>query len=204
MKKSDYRYFYHTDFLDKSLHDTVFYSKELIWEDGLLINEQGEFSKTEGDGVLKNRYKDDDTIIFQHLTPNLRQIAKEVKNSLINQGSVNPILFNLNPIHNPDPDSLTQGYGWHKDFNLVEHIQDETKLWIVMLIFAKDKINSRLKVSPTPEGPGLWNIGFDLELTPNFMMAHTINLGHDYTVGDLNNLDLLYMRWYEANYSDIE
>lgn len=204
MKKTDYRCFYKTSFLDSDTHDDIFKSKELLWESGFLIDEDGTYTETKEDKILKNEYKNSNTIVLDYLPSSLQTIVSKVKDELIKNGAVDPVLFHAATMTNPNPDPMSRDFKWHKDYNSVYHASDETKVWIVMVVFGDESINSRLKVSPTPDGPELWNIGFDLELEPNLMLAHTINLGHEYIKNDKNNLNLLHMRWYEANYSTSE
>lgn len=198
MKKSDYKYFYHYDYLDSDLHDQVLTSGSLNWDKGILVDRDGSVSPTD-DLILKNRCLNDDSIFMQHLSQPMFSTVDIVKRSLIDFGAKNPIAFNIGTLTNPSPTPGSKAHGWHKDFNIVEHINDETKLWIVMLIFTNESVNSKLTVSPTPEGPKLWNIGFDAELKSNFMMAHSINLGHHYIPGSKNQLKLVYMRFYDPS-----
>ena len=122
-----------------------------------------------------------------------------LKNQLIKQGLKNPIVYNIAVLSNLVTVPGTNGHGWHKDYNPIKHITDTSKLWITFLALSQSEIDTEFVVSPTTDGPTLWDIGVDLTLTSNVAIGHNMNLGHNYIVNNKNDLSLIYIRWYDAS-----
>jgi hypothetical protein len=68
-----------------------------------------------------------------------------------------------------------------------------------MLCFTTNQVNSQFQISPTSEWPNIWNIGKKETLKSNQLFGHNMNLGHQYFENDLNDLCIMYVRWYDAN-----
>jgi len=198
MKKSDYQYFCIHGFLDESLHSQMVLPGNQCQSLDVLITEDGNTIMGTNDNVIKNRYKDN-SIVVDFLPPAFRSVIEQLKNQLIKQGLKNPIVYNIAVLPNPVTTPGTAGHGWHKDYNPIKDISDASKLWITFLALSQSEINTKFVVSPTADGPGLWNIGIDLALTSNVAIGHNMNLGHNYVGGTKNNLSLMYIRWYDAS-----
>lgn len=196
MKRSDYKYFYETDFLDTTLHQALSDPINHCAGVGYTINEDGSITVTETDPVIRNRYSDD-SILIPLLPEPLQEFINLAKGKMIEQGAVIPTIFNISALIKPDPDVRTTVGQWHKDYNLITNITDPNKLWFTMLSLGSNDVTSEFMVSPTSEWPNLWNIGVRTTLESNKLFGHTMNLGHQYFKKDKNDLTLLYIRWYD-------
>lgn len=192
---SKYKYFFQDNFLESDLHDAMLDPKNQCANIGLLINEDGSL-KEEGN-FFKNRYGDNSVLLGQVSKP-LGHVIELIKSKLIENGMVTPVIYNMEMLQAKIPDPHSKNNGWHKDFNPITHVTDLSKLWITMLSFTDQEVNSELMVSPSPEGPEFWNIGGREKLTSNKLFGHTLNVGHQYTPGSNNNVTLMYCRWYEG------
>jgi hypothetical protein len=196
MNKSKYQWFYQTDFLDQELHEQMLDPVNQCVNLGLSVNSDGSTSIGNGE-VNTNRYSDNS--IFKANIPNpTKNLVELLENKLIDAGVKVPVLFNFMNIIDPDPSPMTKAYGWHKDYNIVEHIQDPLKLWFTMLSLTNDEVNSEFMISPTPEGPEFWNMGVRTIVTSNKLFGHNMNLGHEYFPKDKNHVGILYIRWYDG------
>ena len=198
MKKTDYQYFCIHDFLDESLHSQMVLPKNQCQSADVLIAEDGNTILGTNDNVIKNRYKDN-SIVMDFLPPAFKSVVEQLKNQLIKQGLKNPIVYNIAVLSNLVTVPGTNGHGWHKDYNPIKHITDTSKLWITFLALSQSEIDTEFVVSPTTDGPTLWDIGVDLTLTSNVAIGHNMNLGHNYIVNNKNDLSLIYIRWYDAS-----
>ena len=196
MIKSRYNWFYEPDFLDQVLHEQMLYPINQCIDLGLSVDIDGNVSTGNGE-ASSNRYRDN-SIFKDNLPDATRTLIELLENRLIQQGVKVPILFNLMTIVDPYPLPGMKAYGWHKDFNLIEHIQDPLKLWFTMLSLTRHEVNSEFMVSPTPEGPEFWNIGVRTTVESNKLFGHNMNLGHGYFPKEKNQVGILYIRWYDA------
>lgn len=196
MSQTKYNWFYEPDFLDQVLHERMLYPINQCIDLGLSVDIDGNVSTGNGE-ASSNRYRDNS--IFKDNIPDATRILIELlENRLIEQGVKVPILFNLMTIVDPHPLPGMKAYGWHKDFNLIEHIQDPLKLWFTMLSLTRQEVNSEFMVSPTPEGPEFWNMGVRTTVESNKLFGHNMNLGHGYFPKEKNHVGILYIRWYDA------
>ena len=196
MLKSKFQWFYKTDFLEQDLHQKMLDPVNQCIDLGLLVDENGNVSTGHGE-VSSNRFVDNS--IFKANVPEpTRQLIELLENKLIDAGVKVPVLFNFMNIVDPDPVPGTRGHGWHKDYNVIEHIQDPLKLWFTMLSLTDVEVNSEFMVSPTPDGPEFWNIGVKTVVDSNKLFGHNMNLGHGYFPKDKNHVGILYIRWYDA------
>ncbi len=195
MKKSDFKYFYEPNFLDSELHQSMLDPINHLANTGMMIDENG-IVTYDSDSVLKNRFSDN-SVLFDVLPNTTVKFLNLVKDKIINNGAVDPIVFNISALINPDPDPKTTIGVWHKDFNLVTHITDANKLWFTMYSLSIQEVNSEFLISPTAQWPDIWNRGVKEVLTSNKLFGHTMNLGHQYFQRDKNDLILLYIRWYD-------
>ena len=198
MKRSDYRCFCNTNFLDDALYQSMLIPENQFVGKGLMVSDDGSYTVDLEEFTLKNRYKDN-SVLLTALPTSLAKVIEVTKNRLIREGLKNPVAFNIRALVNPESDPMSRGHGWHKDYNCVPHIDDPLKLWITMMVLSNDASDSTFMVSPGPEGPGLWNIGYKKIVCPNMLFAHNMNLGHEYIAGAKNNLSLLYIRWYDTD-----
>ncbi len=196
MKKTDYKWFYQADFLEDSLHNQLVESLSLGFKSGLFIDEEGTVTETQGN-VVSNRYHDN-SILKSKVSKDTLLAIELIENKLIESGVKVPVLFNLSTLVGPRPTPDMKSYGWHKDFNIIEHIQDPLKLWFTMLTLTKNDVNSEFMVSPTPEGPDFWKMGVRTVATSNKLFGHNMHLGHEYAPKENNNVCILYMRWFDA------
>ena len=197
MKKSNYQWFYQENFLDENLFHLMLSKENQCVDLSLLIEKDGSVSY-DTDGVIKNRYSDN-TIIKKILPNPTVSVITILENKLKSMGLKNPVLYNLHTLINPTPKKGTRGYGWHKDFNCIKHTNDPLKLWFTMLSLTDKKVNSEFMISPTKDGPTLWNIGIQTTVDKNKLFGHNMNLGHDYIAKDKNELGFLYIRWFDAD-----
>jgi hypothetical protein len=195
MKRSDYKYFYHPDFLDSDLHQSMLDPINHLANKGMMIDENG-IVTDDSDPVVRNRYKDN-SVLFNNLPQPMVRFLNTVRDKIIDNGAVDPVVFNISALINPDPDPKTTVGKWHKDYNLIPEISDPNKLWFSMYSLTLQEANSEFLVSPTAEWPNIWNIGVKEVLTTNKLFGHTMNLGHQYFKKDKNELVLLYIRWFD-------
>jgi hypothetical protein len=195
MKKSDYKWFYKEDSLDKESHDLLFDDIKQKSKFGILINSDGTVINNDTT-IIANRYHDN-TILKEIVSTALRKMIEVNESHLLECGVKVPVLFNFGVLVNPHPTPDMKSYGWHKDFNLID-IQDPLKLWFSMLMLSDHDVDSEFLVSPTPEGPGFWNIGVRTKATSNKLFGHNMNLGHGFFPGENNQVYVLYMRWFDA------
>lgn len=197
MKNSKYNYFYKENFLDDDLHHLMLDKNNWCLGKGVRINEDGTHT-TESEPLFKNRYKDN--TVLKSILPNPTQnVVTKLESLLIENGVVSPIVYNLNFMVDIKIDPTHINGRWHKDFNLISDINDPIKLWFTMLCFTSNQINSQFQISPTSEWPNIWNIGKKETLMSNQLFGHNMNLGHQYFENDLNDLCIMYVRWYDAN-----
>lgn len=196
MNKKDYNWFYHTDFLDQDLHMQMLDPLNQCINLGLSVDIEGRITTGNGE-VSTNRYTDN-SIFKDNLPGATKNLVEILENRLKEAGVKVPILFNFMTIVNPYPLPGMKGYGWHKDFNLIEHINDPLKLWFTVLSLTEHDTDSEFMVSPTIEGTGFWNIGVRTKVTSNKLFGHNMNLGHGYFPGIKNSVGILYIRWYDA------
>lgn len=196
MSQTKYNWFYEPDFLDQVLHERMLYPTNQCIDLGLSVDVDGNVSTGNGE-ASSNRYRDN-SIFKDNIPDTTRTLIELLENRLIQQGVKVPILFNFMTIVDPHPLPGMKAYGWHKDFNLIEHVQDPLKLWFTMLSLTRHEVNSEFMVSPTPEGPEFWNIGVRTTVTSNKLFGHNMNLGHGYFPKEKNHVGILYIRWYDA------
>lgn len=200
MKKSDFRYFYKQNYLNTELHKSML-SHDNQWANktGITITENEQiFTNIDSTDICIKNYCQDQRVIESVLPQPLVGCIRNIRQSLTENGAKNPKLRHIATLVDPEVNPRSKAYGWHKDYNIEKDIKDEKKLWLTFLILSEKEINSKFVVSPTPEGLGFWNIGMDLTLETNLLIAHTLNLGHNYIEMDKNELSLIYMRWYES------
>lgn len=195
MKRSNYKYFYQSDFLDKEFHQKMLDPVNHLANKGMMIDENG-IATDDSDPVVRNRYKDN-SVLFDNLPQTMVMFLNTVRNKIMENGAIDPIVFNITALINPDPSPNTTVGNWHKDYNLIPEITDPNKLWFTMYSLAEKEVTSEFLVSPTAEWPNIWNIGVKEVLTTNKLFGHTMNLGHQYFQKDKNELVLLYVRWYD-------
>jgi len=195
MKKSDFKYFYELNFLDSELHQSMLDPINHLANRGMMIDENG-IVIDDSDPVIRNRYKDN-SVLFNVLPETTVKFLNLVRDKIVGTGAVDPIVFNISALINPDPDPRTTVGIWHKDYNLIPEITDPNKLWFTMYSLAEQEVNSEFLVSPTSEWPDIWNRGVKEVLTSNRLFGHSMNLGHQYFKKDKNELVLLYVRWYD-------
>ena len=196
MKRSDYKYFYESDFLDTALHQALLDPANHCAGVGYTINEDGSTIITEDDPVIRNRYNDD-SLLIPRLPEPLQRFIHLTKGKMVEHGAIIPTVYNISALVKPDPDTRTTVGRWHKDYNLITNVTDPNKLWFTMLSLGSNDVTSEFMVSPTSEWPNLWNIGVKTTLESNKLFGHTMNLGHQYFKKDKNDLTLLYIRWYD-------
>jgi hypothetical protein len=204
MKRSDLKYFYQPNFLDSELHELMLDTKNQCLDFGMTIDSDGSivFDKGYGDGhnsgtVFRNRYKDN-SIIKDNLSQPFKSVIDLLEIKLIENGVKNPVIFNLGMMINPNPSPSNKNYGWHKDYNIIDHIQDPLKLWFTIFSLTKNEVTSEFMVSPTSEGVDYWKLGVKEIVDSNKLFAHNMNLGHQYIVGNKNEVTIMYGRWYDA------
>lgn len=196
MRRSDCKYFCKTDFLGQDLYQSMLDPKnQRTGMKGLVISETGEVSES-NDYVVRN-YCLDQSPLHNILPKALSEVVNAIVPLLKDQGLKDPKVRHIYNIANTNSHEKSDSLGWHKDFNVEKNIRDPLKLWITFLILSNDKTNSKMIVSPTKEGPSLWNIGLDLTLETNQLIAHNFNLGHEYVKLDKNDLNIMYIRWYD-------
>ena len=196
MNKSKYRWFYESDFLDQRLHDQLLTTVNNDLGSGLFIDTEGNI--TEQDTLVWNNRHDNHDILKTNVPEVGAQFIEMNERKLIDAGVVTPVLFNFAVLVNPNPNPLGDDYGWHKDFNLIEHIEDPLKLWFTMYTITDQEVDSEFMVSPTPDGPEFWNIGVRTKANTNQLYGHNMNLGHEYVAKEKNRVTMLYMRWFDA------
>jgi len=197
MSRTNFKWFYESDFLDLALHEQMLDPTNQCIDLGLLVDVDGNVTTGNG-GESSNRYRDNS--IFKDNIPFATKVLIEIlENKLIDAGVKVPTLFNFMTIVNPHPLPGMKAYGWHKDFNLIEHIQDPLKLWFTMLSLTRHEVNSEFMVSPTADGPEFWNIGVRTTVESNKLFGHNMKLGHGYFPKDKNQVGILYIRWYDAS-----
>jgi len=196
MKKSDFCWFYNTDFLDQDLHEKMLDPVNQCLGLGLTVDVDGQASNEKGD-LLTNRYSDN-SIFKDNLPVATKSLLEILENRLIEAGVKVPVLFNFMTMVDPVPAPHMRSYGWHKDFNSIDHIQDPLKLWFTVLSLTKHEVNSEFMVSPTKDGPEFWNIGVRTTVDSNKLFGHNMNMGHGYFPKEKNHVGILYIRWYDA------
>jgi hypothetical protein len=196
MNRQNYNWFYHTDFLNDDLHRQMLDPVNQCINLGLLVDENGTVSFGNGE-ASSNRYHTND--VFKNNLPNsTKSVIEILENRLIEAGVKVPILFNFMTIIDPHPLPGMKAYGWHKDFNLIDHIQDPLKLWFTMLSLTEYETNSEFMVSPTADGPDFWKLGVRTTVDSNKLFGHNMNMGHGYFPKEKNQVGILYIRWYDA------
>lgn len=195
MNKSDYKWFYQTDFLDAGLHAKMLDPVNQCINLGLSVNIDGSVN-FDGKELSTNRYKDN-SIFKEHLPEATKDVLGRLENELKLAGCKVPTIFNLMTIINPYPIQGMKAYGWHKDFNLIDHVQDPLKLWFTMLMLSSDEVTSEFMVSPGPDGPDFWSMGVRTTASSNKLFGHNMNLGHGYFPREKNQVGVLYIRWYD-------
>lgn len=197
MKRTDYQWFSHQEFLSESLHTDMLNLDNQFANKGLLINEDGNAINDLIDFTVKNRYKDN-SVLKKLLPDPLIETISLLERQLISKGVTQPVLFNYKCMINPNPLPGMKAYGWHKDYNMISHITDVKKLWFTMLFLTDQICDSSFMCAPNAQGPELWNIGSKNKICSNMVVGHNMNLGHEYTVGKNNNVSVLYSRWFDA------
>ena len=195
MNRLNYKWFYRTDFLDAGLHKKMLDPVNQCINLGLSVNVDGSIN-FDGKELLSNRFKDN-SIFKANLPAATKDVVELLENELKLMGCKVPTIFNFMTIINPYPIPGMKAYGWHKDFNLIDHVQDPLKLWFTMLMLSSDEVTSEFMVSPGPDGPDFWNMGVRTTASSNKLFGHNMNLGHGYFPKEKNQVGVLYIRWYD-------
>jgi len=191
MKRSDYKYLHISNYLDLSLHDLIFQELTTLSSESIIINQDGSITKTtENNGHIRNNRIEDD-IIDQLLTPGIKQHKDITKKLMKEQGMLLPVVRGVLNYHNP------KSMKWHKDFVPPEMDTDPKKRVVTFYVASKQNIDAMFMVSPNSDGPGIWNLGFKINLEPNMLIAHNQNLGHEYIDLGTKNINILSMLWYD-------
>lgn len=191
MKRSDYKYFYIQNYLNISLHDLILEELNALKDTSFIVNENGTISETDqGDGHIRNNRIEDD-VINEILTPGIKQYKDLIKHLMKEKGMVLPTIRGILNYHNPE------SIKWHQDFVSNEMYIDPQKRFVTFYVVSNQKLNSTFMVGPNLDGPGLWNLGFKINLEPNLLIAHNQNLGHEYMNMGTKDIHILSMLWYD-------
>ncbi len=197
MDRENYKWFYQSDFLNQDLHDRLLQYINENPNFGITINVDGAVVKTESN-LIENRFNDN-SVCKTILSDPVLEFIELVENKLIQNGCKVPTIYNFGILFDPYPRPGVKAYKWHKDYNVIEHIQDPNKLWFTIFSLSDKEVNSEFTVSPTPEGPDFWNMGVRTAVATNKLFGHNMNLGHEYDPKDKNNVAILYIRWFDAS-----
>lgn len=193
MKRSDFQFFYQLDFLDKNLHDKIL--EELAILDSsrsLEINEEGNIIELDiPPGHIKNRFNMSDEPLDSVLTSGIKTYKNLCKQELLQSGMKNPVLKGVLNYNNP------ASMSWHKDYVEPEMRVEPTKRWITFFVACPEKPKSTFMVGPNSDGPGIWNLGFKINLEPNMLIAHNQNLGHEYMMLERTEINIFSLLWYD-------
>lgn len=196
MSNTNYKWFYHPEFLDQQTHDQLLDTVYNEFNFGFFVSKDGEVTK-EDTKYVSNRYHNNQ-IVKGNVPDTVRNFIEINESKLIENGVEVPVLFNFAVLMDPKPKFGDKGYGWHKDYNLIDHIQDPLKLWFTMYTLTNQDVDSQFIVSPTADGPEFWNMGVRTEATTNKFFGHNMHLGHEYLPKDKNSVAMVYMRWFDA------
>lgn len=192
MRKSDFSYFHVPNYLDIELHDLILKEISILDNtDSVTINQDGTISYIDpGKGHIRNNRINDD-VLDQILTPGIRQLKDITKNLLLSKGMMLPVARGF--LNFPNPNSMA----WHKDYVEPDMQIDPKKRIVVFYVVAPEMSSAKFMVSPDAEGPGIWNLGFKLDLTPNTLIGHNQNLGHEYIRVDDKEIHIFSILWYD-------
>lgn len=193
MKKSDFNYFNIPNYLDLSLHDLIL--KEIPFldnTDSVIINQDGSKSVDIGKGHIRNNRINED-VLDELLPPGIRQLKDITKNLMLSKGMVLPIARGF--LNHNNPNSMS----WHKDYVQPEMQIDPKKRIVTFYIAAPKMPNAKFMVSANADGPGIWNIGFKLDLVPNTIIGHNQNLGHEYVQVENKEINIFSILWYDMS-----
>lgn len=194
MNKSDYRWFYEENFIDENLRQLLIQNNQFI-NKGLFIEEDGFIKNSEP--FINNRCFDN-KILKDNLIDPVKVFIEKLENKLLDNGVFKPVLYTAAILVNPNPNPIYRSYPWHKDFNTIKHTTDPKKLWFTFFSLNTSNANSEFMISPNADGPGLWNMGVKKVLKDNQIFGHNMNFGHQYFTKTNNDVQLIYIRWFDA------
>ena len=195
MKKSDFVYFKIFDYLDSELNNQIItevpffddLTSTVITSDGLTINEVPETK-----GHIRNNQISESTL--DNMLPNgIKTLKNKTKEFVRDKGLVLPVLRGINNYKNPD------SIKWHKDFVNFDMLIDSKKRIVTFYVAALNPIDATFMVSPNESGPGIWDLGFKLNLMNNLFIGHNQNLGHEYQIITPNPINILSLLWYDLS-----
>jgi len=202
MKRSDFGSFYKNDFVDISLHDQLL--EELVPLSKLKptnIDQNGVFGDIYQDdreynlfltiGHIRNWCDTDDGPLDSLLPPGFKRYKDICKQAMIENGMKNPVARSMIVFTKP---SVAK---WHKDYISPEMQTDPRYRWISFYVLSEEPPKSTFMVSPGPDGPGPWKLGFKVDLATNMVIAHNQNLGHEYLIMEETKTNILTIIWYD-------
>jgi hypothetical protein len=193
MKRSDFQFFYKHQYLDEQLHDKIVQELDILRNSkSIEINTDGSMIELDGSyGHIRNWFDLNDHPLDSILTPAIKTYKNLCKEEMIKSGMKNPILRGVLNFYNPD------SIKWHKDYVEPEMQVEPTKRWITFYVACPEKPKSTFMVGPNADGPGIWNLGFTLDLEPNMLIAHNQNLGHEYIMLEKAEINIFSLLWYD-------
>jgi hypothetical protein len=193
VKRSDFQFFYQRDYLEKNLHDKILEELPVLDNSkSLEINEEGNIIELDiPSGHIKNKFYTSDEPLDSILTPGIKTYKNICKQEMIHRGMKNPVLRGVLNYSNP------VSMAWHKDYVEPSMQIEPTKRWITFYVACPKKPNSTFMVGPNSDGPGIWNLGFTLDLEPNMFIAHNQNLGHEYIMLEKAEINIFSLLWYD-------
>jgi hypothetical protein len=197
MKRSDFVYFNIDQYLNLSINKLiidelpVFDNKDsiIILSDGS-VTAQNLDPDSKPQGHIRNNQLEENTL-NTILPTGFLELKNKTKQLVIEKGFSKPVLRGISNFKNPD------SIKWHKDYISPEMQIDPKKRIVIFYIAADNLIDATFMVSPGADGPGIWNLGFKLNLANNLLIGHNQNMGHEYQINTPHDINILSLLWYD-------